>query len=104
MADRVDEGVYYPFLASPEGWSAGLRGPGNQAGYFDREAREAQKVEGGANEAVGAANADQDLALPIAIVLESAEKLKAARGNLNLLFASEERKSETPAGMAGVAC
>ena len=80
------------------------QGPGNQAGYCDQEARAGRKVEGDANEVVAAVNADRGPVLPIAIVLETAEKLKAAMGNLSLLFANEERKSVNPAGTAGVAC
>lgn len=104
LAGLVDEGADHPFPVGPEGWLADHRGPGNQAGYCDQEAREVRKAEGGANEEVAAVNAGQGPVLPIAIALENAAKLKAAMGNLSLLFASEERKSGTPAGKAGVAC
>jgi hypothetical protein len=104
LAYPVDEGVGHPCLVSPEGWSASHRGPGILGGYCDPEAIEAQRVEDDATEAAGAGHVDQDLVLPIGSVLESAERLKAARGSLNLLVASEETKSETPAGRAGVAC
>jgi hypothetical protein len=104
LAGLVDEGADHPFQVGPEGWLADHRGPGNQAGYCDQEAKEVRTVEGGATEVVAAANVGQSPVLRIAIALESAEKLKAAMGNLSLLFASEERKSGTLAGTAGVAC
>jgi hypothetical protein len=104
LGDQVDVAADHPFPVGLEGWSAGRRGLGNQKGYCDQEAREVRKVEDGANEAVAAANDGQGPVLPIAIVLESAGKLKAAMGNLSLLFVSEERKSGIPAGTAGVVC
>jgi hypothetical protein len=100
----VGEAVGLPVLVSPEGLSVSHQGPGNLAGYCDPEVTEGRKVEDGADEAADAGHVDQGWGLPIETVLETAERLKAARESLNLLVASEEMKSETPAGMAGEAC